>query len=169
MSHLKIFQRFLKHTFAGRRLVRSYFPKKVLKAIEEEIKSSEEQHRAEIRVAVEANFNFSQIYQKMTSLDRAVQVFSDLRIWDTRENNGVLVYILLVERKIEIVADRGIYKKLGKDYWAQVNQQMVKYFKEKKYKEGVIYSLKEITNEMVKLFPKQGEDPDELPDSVVIL
>ena len=147
----------------------SYFPKKVLKAIENDIQSSEEKHRAEIRVAVESNFNFSQIYHKMTTLERAINVFSNLQIWDTEENNGVLVYILLVERKIEIIADRGIYKKLGKDYWANVNQEMVTHFKKQEYKEGVLYAISQITKEMMTLFPKRGEDPDELPNSVVIL
>ena len=162
-------QRFIKHTFTSRCLIRSYFPKKILKIIEQEIQSSEEKHRAEIRVAVESHYHFSQIYRKLTTLERAVQVFSDLRIWDTEENNGVLIYILLVERRIEIIADRGIYKKLGQDYWMDVNKEMVSLFKEKEYKKGVVYAISKITEEMAKLFPKQGEDPDELPNTVVIL
>ena len=161
--------RFFKHLFLNRWLVRFYFSKKDLDKISEQIALSEDQHRAEIRFAVEANLGVLSIVRGAVGRQRGIDVFSQLRIWDTEENNGVLIYLLLADHDIEIIADRGIHQSLGHDYWEKINAEMVEYFKKKQYAEGILYGIKKITEEMVRLFPKQGEDPNELSNEVVVL
>lgn len=161
--------RLLKHFFIGRWLVRRYFQRKELKGIAKLIADSENKHRAEIRVAIEASLPPMQVWHKVYAPQKAVEVFSQLRIWDTAENNGVLIYLLLADRRLEIIADRGIHEILGNNYWKKINKKMLSYFQQKQYKLGIEYAIEQITEEMVRLFPKDGEDPNELSDEVVLL
>ena len=92
-----------------------------------------------------------------------------MRIWDTEENSGVLIYLLLADHKIEIIADRGIHSVLGHDYWGKIIKEILEYFKRKEYCDGIIYGIDEITARMIEIFPKQGDDPNELSDEVVII
>ncbi len=153
----------------NRWFVRFYFSSKDLKTIADHIATSEDKHRAEIRLAIEASLGSFLVLRRMTGKQRAIDVFSQLRIWDTEENNGVLIYLLLVDHKIEIIADRGIHKVLGHDYWEKINKEMIAYFQKKNYTEGILYGINAITSEMKLLFPKEGEDPNELSNEVVIL
>ena len=161
--------RFCKHLLLSRWLVKTYFSKSDLSQIANRIAASESKHRAEIRVAIEANLHPLRVFSDAPVKQRAVDVFSQLRIWDTQENNGVLIYLLLADHVLEIVADRGIHQTLGEDYWQKINEDVIHLFKKKQYTDGICYAIEEITSEMVKLFPKQGEDPDELSNEVVIL
>ena len=80
------------------------------------------------------------------------------------------MYLLLADHRIEIIADRGIHKILGKTYWEKINKKVITDFKQKNYVKGLLYAVNEITNEMIRLFPKKEEgDPNELSDEVVIL
>ncbi len=162
-------KRFLKHLLTGRWLVKSYFSKEDLDRIVKEIANSEDKHHAEIRVAIEANLSPLEILKGVDPKNRSIQVFSFLRIWDTEDNNGVLIYLLLADREIEILADRGIYKALGHDYWEEINREVIHYFKEKKYVEGILYAIEKITTQMVLLFPPKGDNPNELCNEIVIL
>ena len=76
---------------------------------------------------------------------------------------------MLTDHKLEILADRGIYKALGHNYWEKLNDTIIQNFKDREYKKGIIYSIEQVTKEMVRLFPKQGEDPDELSNEVIVL
>ena len=165
---MKLF-RIYKHLFLSRWLVRFYFSKKDLVKIAEHIAHSESKHRAEIRVAIESKLDILQVIRNVKARQRAIDTFSQLGIWDTEENSGVLIYLLLVDHQLEIVADRGIHKVLGHDYWEKINQKVVEHFKQKRYTEGILYAIDEINTKMIEIFPKQGEDPDELSNEVVIL
>ena len=163
-------KRSLIHLFTLRGQRGRYFSKNDLKAIAQAIASSEAKHRAEIRVAIEASFSLGQIWQNLLSRARALDIFSQYRIWDTEENNGVLIYLLLAEHKLEIIADRGIDKRLGQGYWSQLSSDITKSLKEKKYKQGVLEAVNKVGNDMIDLFPKQeGGDPNELSDEVILL
>ena len=123
--------RILRHLFLGNWLVRSYFSKTDLVKIKEHIAKSELKHRSEIRFAIESKMDFFQLLGNVDSRKRAIDVFSNLRIWDTEENSGVLIYLLLADHKIEIIADRGIHSVLGHDYWGKIIKEILEYFKRK--------------------------------------
>ena len=161
----------LKNFFISRWLVKSYFSKEDLKALEEKIIDSEKQHSAEIRIVIEANRDLQDIILKRSIRERAIEVFSHLRVWDTEQNNGILIYLLLSEHIIEIIADRAIYKTLGHKYWDDLNHKLVEYFQKKEYQQGMTYVIDAVSAKLVTLFPVDGsrENIDELPNTVVIL
>jgi hypothetical protein len=97
--------------------LRRYFPEKSLQAIEQTIKLSETRHLGEIRFAVEASLDGAPLFRDQSSRERAINLFSELRIWDTEHNNGVLIYLLLADKRVEIIADRGIHTKTGNAEW----------------------------------------------------
>ncbi len=169
IKKMKRLSRIIRHLFVGPWLVRRYFTKQDLKEIAQKIAISEKQHRAEIRVALQAGLEIIDIMRGVEARQKAIEAFSQLGIWDTEENNGVLIYLLLAERRLEIIADRGIHSILGQRYWEKIHKEMLSLFRSKQYKEGVLYALEHINTKMMELFPKQGEDPDELPNEVVIL
>ena len=116
--------RVIKHLSTGRWAVRGKFPPASMRAIEAAIEDSEKKHRGEIRFAVEAGLNPAQVWNDMPGRARAVDVFSHLRIWDTEENTGVLIYLLLADHDIEIIADRGINKAAGTAVWEKICHDM---------------------------------------------
>src|SRR5688572_29712893 len=101
-------QRMLQHARVMPWQVRRIFSKAVRQSIEETIAASEQRHHAEIRFVVETALDAGALWHNMSARDRAVELFSELRVWDTEHNTGVLVYALFAERQLEIVADRGI-------------------------------------------------------------
>ena len=162
--------RTLIHLFTLRGQRGRYFSKKDLHEIAQAIASSEAKHRAEIRVAIESSFSLVQIWQNLLSRARALDIFSQYHIWDTEENNGVLIYLLLAEHRLEIIADRGIDKKLGEEYWNQLSSKIADALKEKKYKQGILEAVETVSKDMIILFPKQeGGDPNELSDEVILI
>ena len=131
--------------------------------------SQRRKHRAEIKIIIEASLNLRDVLKDRNARDRAVELFSLFRIWDTQENSGVLIYLMLTDHKLEILADRGIYKALGHGYWDKLNDTIIKNFKKKEYNAGVVHAIEQVTKEMIRLFPKKGEDPDELSNEVIVL
>ena len=101
-------KRILDHLIYPPWRVRRAFPAKTLKAIEDAVAASESLHRGELRFVVEAGLSFSELWRGTTARQRALAVFSDLHVWDTEDNSGVLIYVLLADRQVEILADRGI-------------------------------------------------------------
>lgn len=100
--------RALRHLLSTRASVRRHFPAAAMAAIEQAVKDCEAEHPGEIRFAVEGGLDFASALSGISARDRALEVFSDLQVWDTEHNNGVLIYVLLADRRVEIVADRGV-------------------------------------------------------------
>lgn len=161
--------RLFKHLMYPPWLVRSKFPPASLKKIEDAIQQSETTHSAEIRFAVESSLSFFEILQGSSCFDRGVDVFSELRVWDTEQNNGVLIYLLLADRNIEIIADRGVNKKVDVNEWMRICQLMEEYFRKKQFEIGVLKGIAEITKILTKLYPAQTENINELSNKPVIL
>ena len=136
--------------------LRRYFPPKVLTAIEQAIKAGEATHSGQIRFVVEG------------ALDGA-PLFSHLRIWDTAHNNGVLIYLLLADRDVEIVADRGIDAKVGTAGWEKICTEMETDFRAGNFERGVIKGIEAVSREMAKHFPRAGGGANELPDVPVVI
>ena len=129
--------------------VRRTFPKQTLMAIERAIKASETAHTGEIRFVVEGALDGAPLFKGQPARERAIDVFSQLRIWDTEHNNGVLIYLLLADRNIEIVADRGIHAKAGTREWESICRKMEAAFKQQNYEDGVVTGIQAVTQHLV--------------------
>src|SRR3981189_2578687 len=116
----RIGRHLLEHRWRARRI----FPPRALGAIEAAIKASEATHSGQIRFVVEGALDGAPLFRNQSARERALNIFSQLRIWDTAHNNGVLIYLLLADRDFEIVADRGIDAKVGRAGWGKICVEM---------------------------------------------
>jgi uncharacterized membrane protein len=162
-------ERIARHLMATRWRIDRAFPRDTLMAIEKVIKASESTHRGEIRFVVEGALDIAPLLRGQTARERAIDVFSQLRIWDTEGNNGVLIYLLLSDRDVEIVADRGIDAKVGPQEWERICRKMEAAFREADFQGGVVGGVQEVTRHLAEHFPPIGDDRNELPDKPVVL
>jgi len=162
-------ERVVKHLLMTRWKVSRAFPRSTLNAIEKAIKASESAHVGEIRFAVEGALDGSPLFKGQSARERAIDVFSLLRVWDTEHNNGLLIYVLLADRAVEIVADRGIHAKVSSGEWNQVCRQMEAAFKQSNYEEGVVAGVQAVTRHLTAHFPANGQGENELTDAPVVL
>lgn len=145
------------------------FPRETLIAIEKAIQTSETAHAGEIRFMVEGALDGAPLFKGQSARERAIDVFSQLRIWDTEHNNGVLIYLLLADRDVEIVADRGIHAKVGSREWENICRKMETAFRQAHYEAGVVSGIQAVTQHLMKHFPASGAGRNELPDKPVVL
>jgi len=143
------------------------FPPPVLHRIAQAVKGSEREHDAELRFAVEGPLPLS--FLQGTARARAESLFSHLRVWDTEHNSGVLIYVQLVDRRIEIVADRGIAAKVAQAEWDAVCRGMEAAFRKGAFLQGALEAIQAITRILARHFPPRGRNANELPDKPVVL
>ena len=162
--------RICRHFWMAQWQIRCNFPVHTLAAIKSAIRDAEASHVGEIRFALEAALRPGQLMQGMTARERALEVFSQLKIWDTQHNNGVLIYVLLGDRAVEIVADRGIHLKAGGDVaWRRIIQTMQHAFKEGRFEAGAVSGIAAVADHLAQHFPVADSDTGELPDDVALL
>ncbi len=161
--------RYFHNLFTTRFALTRTFPIRVLDSIEHAIKASENRHGGEIGFAIETSLDLPALIHGITPRDRAIKAFSDLGIWDTAANNGVLIYILLSERDIEIVADRGFDNRVAPSEWESVCQHIRQAFREKQFENGSLQAIEEVTQIIARHFPHTPRDVNELPNRPVIL
>jgi len=162
--------RFFRHLATDHGSVRRAFPKASLARIEAAIANGERHHRGQLRFAVEPALSLPRVLRHVAPRERALEVFGDLRIWDTAENCGVLVYLLLADRDVEIVADRGIHGHVGAAAWEAVCQRMEAAFRDGRFIEGVEAGIAEINALLAQHYPREGRaGGNELPDRPVVL
>ncbi|MBW8824192.1 MAG: TPM domain-containing protein [Xanthomonadales bacterium] len=161
--------RLWRHLFA--RPARTLFPADSLQRIAALIRASEARHRGEIVFALEADMPLHELWRNVSPRDRAVQAFSNLRVWNTAANNGVLIYLQLADRRIEIVADRGFGGLVSAEQWRGICQLMEERLAAGEPEAAVAEGIEAITGLLETHFPQRpGEvDEDELPDAPVIL
>ena len=162
-------KRIVKHLLVTDGQVRRAFPRSTLMMIEKTIKESEAAHVGEIRFAVEGALDGLPLFKGQSARERAIEVFSQLRVWDTEDNSGLLIYLLLADRAVEIVADRGIDAKVSPQEWTAICQQMEAAFRESNYEGGVIRGVQAVTQHLVQHFPAGGRNGNELPDKPMVL
>ena len=162
-------QRFLNHILFTDGQVRRAFAPPTLQAIEQAIQSSERQHSGEIRFAVEGGLDGLHLAKGRTARERAIEVFSQLGVWDTERNNGVLIYVLLADRAVEIVADRGIHAKAGSASWDAICHNMQVEFSKSAFQTGALNGIAAVASVIATHFPPDAADVNELPDTPVIL
>lgn len=149
---------------------KKYFPPEVLAAIEATIKAGEATHSGQVRFVVEGALDGAPLFRGQSARDRALDLFGQLRIWDTAHNNGVLIYLLLADRNVEIVADRGIDAKVGTAGWERICAAMEADFRARHFGAGAIKGIVAVSRELAKYFPRtDGAGPNELPDAPVVI
>ncbi|UJP04860.1 MAG: TPM domain-containing protein [Nitrosomonas sp.] len=148
--------RWFRHLVTGQLTLRLSFPATSLDAIERAIRQSETLHRGEICFAIEAALNTMPLLSNQTARARAIEVFSQLRAWDTEQNNGVLIYVLLADRDVEIVADRGISTKVPVQQWEVICRAMETAFRQRRFETGAIEGIQAISQLLIAHFPADG-------------
>ncbi len=162
-------KRILKHLLSGRWQVYRMFPTSAMRRIEEAIRESERLHDGELRFAVEHGLEWHQLWHGVSPRARAIEVFSQLRVWDTEHNSGVLIYLLLADRDVEIVADRGMHARVGDEAWRSICQAMEQHFRRNEFEEGVLAGISAITSLLQHHFPAAPDNPNEMRDAPVVL
>src|SRR5688572_8316388 len=130
------FVRLVRHLFATRWGTRRRFTPEVLAAIERGIAALESRHAGEIRFAIETAFDLPDLWYGLTPRQRAVVVFGQLGVWDTAGNNGVLIYVVMADRDVEIVADRAIAERVPQAEWEAICHEMREHFHAGRFAEG---------------------------------
>ena len=149
--------------------VRRIFPPQVLAGIEAAIRASEATHSGQIRFVVESALDGAPLFRNQPARERALDLFSQLRIWDTADNNGVLIYLLLADRDVEIVADRGIDAKVGAAGWEAICKAMESDFRAGDFARGAIRGIDAVSRNLAAHFPRRGGGNNELPDAPVVM
>jgi uncharacterized membrane protein len=165
MSIKRITRHLLQHHWRAKQV----FPKGVLDRIEQAIKRGEAGHSGQIRFVLEGALDGASLFRNQPARERAIDVFSHLRIWDTAHNNGVLIYLLLADRDVEIVADRGIDAKVDAKRWEQICRAMEAEFGSGQFERGVIGGIEAVSQELARHFPPSGPHRNELPDAPVVM
>jgi len=161
--------RFLRHVVSGSWSINHAFPAHAMQGITREIRATEATHQGQIVFAVQACLDPWEIARGKSGRERALEVFSELRIWDTEHNNGVLVFLLLADHDVEIVADRGIHVRCGAKVWEEICRKMEAEFRAGRFEEGVELGVHAIGEHLARHYPGDDTNPNELPDRPVVL
>jgi uncharacterized membrane protein len=161
--------RFFSNLLYPRWRLRQNFSSEVLKAIEAAIGASESRHDGELRFVVEGCLDLPHLLVGANARRRARELFQRMRIWDTRQSCGVLIYVLMAERRVEILADRGIDAKVGEQGWRDICAVMEGAFAAGNFQEGAIAGIAAISDLLATHFPSAGDNPNELPDAPLVL
>jgi uncharacterized membrane protein len=161
--------RLWRHLVTDRGSVRRAFPDAMLGAIEAAVAAGEQAHRGQLCVAIEAALPPGRALGATSPRDRALEVFGLLRVWDTEENAGVLVYVLLADRDVEIVADRAIHRLVGEAYWQEQCAVMEAAARAGRLGQGVLKAVEAISATLATHFPREGVVRNEIPDRPTLL
>lgn len=147
------------------------FPPQTLQRLERLVSESEDRHTGQIRLCVEGGLPYSYIWRNACARDRAVGLFGKLRTWDTEHNNGVLIYLLLADHAIEIIADRAMARLVPETTWQAVVQEMGSAFQQQAYAQGLEAALQRVSDLLATHFPRTETTQDDgagLPDAPVV-
>jgi uncharacterized membrane protein len=162
-------KRLLRHLFTDHQTVARAFPAEAMRAIEKAIGEEEKRHGGQLRVAVEAALPLPDLLHGTGSRERAIAWFGRLRVWDTAHNAGVLIYLLLADRRVELVADRGIHSKVGTAAWEAICGEMQQEFARGQFERGAVIGVRAISDLLAEHFPPSGDQRNDLPDKPVVL
>jgi uncharacterized membrane protein len=160
-------KRLLKHRWLDERDAARALDAAALARLHARVAQSEQQHSGEIRVLVEAGLPLSYLWRDLSARARAVTLFGKLRVWDTEHNNGVLIYLLLADHAIEIVADRGLARHVPQAHWDAVLADMRAAFRAGQFEAGLMGAIERVDEALTRHFalaPGQ-HNPNELPDT----
>src|SRR5689334_18873394 len=162
--------RILKHRAFDETDTRRAIGPAVAARLQQRVRDSERKHSGEIRICVEAGLPLSYLWRGASARERAVTMFGKLRVWDTEHNNGVLIYLLLAEHRIEIVADRGLHRHVSSAQWQSLTDGMAAAFKAGDYEGGLNTAVDAVGELLDRHFAIPGHlaNPNELPDAPVV-
>lgn len=161
--------RILSHLLTRKSVLRRGFPSHTLTAIEDAVERSERQHRAEIRVSIELSLDWRALRRVRSVRERAVEVFGELGVGNTRERNGVLIYVLLAERAAEVVADSGFDGAVATGEWQRVGTLIGRQFEAGRWRDGVLVGIEALTILLQRAFPPAAGDVNEKADRPAVL
>jgi uncharacterized membrane protein len=162
--------RFLRHRWMDEGDAIEAVGMQAIERLEEMVRQSEVRHRGEVRLCIEASLPLWDLWHGTTARQRALHIFSELQVWDTEENNGVLVYLLLADRKIEIVADRGINRQVPPASWRRIVQGMSELLHHEEWERALGLAVAQATQHLEALYSVQpgARNPNELPNRPVV-
>jgi len=163
------FRRALRHWLSTRNEAERAFPSASLSAIADAIAAGERSHRGEVRLVIEKSLPVSAAWSGVTNRQRAIALFADYGIWDTEDNCGVLIYVNLADRKVDIVADRGIDRKIDAATWQAVCNTMTQGFARGDFHGATLAAVEQVNELLRRHFPSNGARPNELPDHPLML
>lgn len=167
-------KRLFRHRWQDETATRRALPPALLERLQQRIAVSEQSHTGEIRIYVETALPLSDLLQNRSTpkliRSRALAVFAELGIWDTAQNNGVLIYLLVAEHAIEVIADRGLNPWVDEAAWKALVGDMSAAFKRGDYEGGLTHALDEVSALLARYFPSspQQHNPNELPDTLIV-
>lgn len=163
-------RRLLRHRWLDETDTRRAIPPALVERLAQHVGESEQRHTGEVRIYVEAGLPFSYLWRDAPPRERAIALFGKLGVWDTEQNNGVLIYLLLAEHAIEVVADRGLSRHVSPQQWQEIVAHMRDAFRAGRYEEGLKQAVDEVTELLVRHFPAAAGAPNanELPDHPVL-
>ncbi len=162
-------QRTLRHLRSTRSAAERAFPQATLTALAAAIAAGERTHRGEVRLVIERALPLSAAWSSVSNRQRAIALFADYGIWDTEDNCGVLIYVNLADRKVDIVADRGIDGKIDAATWQAVCSTMTQGFAHGDYHAAALAAVEQVNALLRRHFPSNGARPNELPDQPLML
>ena len=160
-------KRIFKHRWLDEADVRRAVPPELLQHLTRRVAASEQRHTGEVRICVEAGLPMSYLWRGAMARERAVMMFGKLRMWDTEYNNGVLIYLLLADHAIELVADRGLNQHVSVAEWQAMVEHLGAAIRNGRYEDGLTQALEEVSAVLVQHFPlTEGESRrNELPNA----
>lgn len=161
--------RFFRHLFITTRHGRRAFPESTLKAIQTAIAHGETRHRAEVRLMIEPSLPLHEVLSGTTPRQRACELFSEYRVWDTEENCGILIYVNLADHDVEIVADRAADRALDRDTWESVCQMMTSGYKQGEFETSTVAAVERLNDLLQAAFPDDGSRANQLSDHPLML
>ncbi len=161
--------RWLRHLLAPQWWVLRAFDRATLDAIEKAVSASESRHRGELRFVAEGGLPVAHLWRRATPRERAIELFSALRVWDTAENSGILIYVQMADRCVEIVADRGIAARVRQDDWERICRTMEQAFRGGDYRGGAVAAIAAASELLAQHLPPGTANPDELPDRPLVV
>ena len=162
--------RLWRHLVTDRGHVSRALPPRELARAEQAIVEGERRHTGQVCLVVEASLPLARIWRGVTPRERALEVFGLLRVWDTEHNDGVLLYLLLADHDVEIVADRGIHQRVGDAGWQAICHKMEDRFRDGRYAEGLEEGVRAVNDLLATHSPRTGGDEtNELSDKPIVL
>ena len=161
--------RMLGHLLLPAWWARRAFARADLAAIGDAIAACEQSHRGELRFVVEGPLPLASLWQDSSSRQRAIELFASQRVWDTEENSGILIYVQLVDRRVEILADRGIAARVAQAEWDAICRAMEASFRRGEWRQGALQAVARAGDLLALHFPAGQSNPNELPDQPLVL
>ena len=167
------FFRVLRHRSLDLRDTQRAIPPDMVERLMARVAASEQRHTGQIRICIEGGLPLSYVWRAASVRERAITQFGKLRVWDTEHNNGVLIYLLVAEHTIEILADRGIARNVDPKVWHEMVARMREQFREGHYEDGLTEAIAAVTVALVEQYPaaEGGSErhANELPDGPVVI